>query len=122
MKKRVSIYIDGDVWARIKECAWEERMSASAFIEAKLMFARDEAVGKDEQVDSANRDEPSEKTIREKKIELSKGKDLRPKISPSDEQMLREKMEVIAKKKPESLTGWVGGYSKGRQLGKRGAK
>ena len=59
------------------------------------------------------------KTIREKKIESSKGKDLSPKISKADEQMLKEKMDVIKKRRPESLTGFQGGYSKSQQLGKK---
>ena len=67
--------------------------------------------GKDEQV------EP--KTIKEKKIEKVKGKDLSPKISKNDEAMLRAKMEFIKSKKPASLTGWVGGFSKEQQTGKR---
>ena len=61
--------------------------------------------------------EPS--AIRKKKIESSKGKDLSPKISRADEEMLKEKMELIARKKPESLTGWVGGFSKAQQVGKK---
>ena len=61
--------------------------------------------------------EPS--AIRKKKIESSKGKDLSPKISRADEEMLKEKMELIASKKPASLTGWVGGFSKAQQVGKK---
>ena len=47
MKKRISIYIDGDVWEGVKDQAWKERMSASAFLEQVLTrkrFIEDETV------------------------------------------------------------------------------
>ena len=36
MKKRVSIYIDEDVWERAKNLAWSERKSASCLVEEVL--------------------------------------------------------------------------------------
>lgn len=65
--------------------------------------------------------ETAKKTIKEKKIEKVKEKDLAPKISKADEDMLKKAQDLIKKKRPESLTGWTGGYSKDRQVGK-GAK
>ena len=105
MKKTVSVSIDEGVLARAKELAWESRKTFSEYVEMKI-----------------SSEEEVKKTVREKKIELSRGKDLSSKISPVDEKMLREKMEAIAKKKPESLTGWSGGISKAQQVGKGGSK
>jgi hypothetical protein len=56
-----------------------------------------------------------EPTIREKKIKSSKGKDLSSKISKSDEEMLRKKMSVIAKKNPESVSKFFNPQPKGKK-------
>ena len=62
-------------------------------------------------------------SIRKKKIKGGKPSD---NIAYADilkaKEMLKEKMELIARKKPESLTGWVGGFSKAQQVGKEGGK
>ena len=82
---------------------------------------RDYSVGgKDEQTEiKVGFEDSGEKTIKEKKIELVKGRDLSPKISSVDEKMLKKAQGVIDKKKPESLTGWTGGFSKEQQTGKK---
>ena len=109
MKKRVSIYIDGDVWDNFKEDAWKRRKSASALIEEILKGASKAPVV---QMDN-------KKTIRQKKIEEVKDKDLTPKISKSDQEMLERAQELINKKRPDSLMGFNGGYSKESQLKKK---
>ena len=107
MKKRVSIYIDGDVWDNFKEDAWKRRKSASALIEEILKSASKAPVV---QMDN-------KKTIRQKKIEEVKDKDLTPKISKSDQDMLERAQRLAANKQVE----WRGGYSKEAQL-KKGKK
>ena len=124
MKKRVSIYIDGDVWDNFKEDAWKRRKSASALIEEILSglvteettLRNSEGASKAPVVQMDNK-----KTIRQKKIEEVRDKDLTPKISKSDQEMLEMAQELINKKRPDSLMGFNGGYSKEAQL-KKGKK
>jgi len=59
----------------------------------------------------------NKKTIRQKKIEEVKDKDLTPKISKSDQDMLERAQRLAANKQVE----WRGGYSKEAQL-KKGKK
>ena len=40
-KKRVSIYINEEIWDRIKEDAWKDRVSASFFLEQLVLGERD---------------------------------------------------------------------------------
>ena len=40
MKKRISIYIDEDVWKSVQDQAWDERVSASALVEEVLRGIR----------------------------------------------------------------------------------
>ena len=79
---------------------------------------RDYSVGgKDEQTEiKVGFEDSGEKTIKEKKIDLVKDRDLSPKISKSDEAMLLSKMKGLGIKQPENFFNPM---SKDRQLGKR---
>ena len=136
MKKRVSINLEESVWKMAQQAAYQKSaetktgISASQFVEDVIKAAIENnkrielspivpVIVDPETAKTASEMIKEPSTIRKKKIESSKGKDLSPKISKSDEEMLKEKMELIARKKPESLTGWVGGLSKAQQVGKK---
>ena len=63
MKKRVSIYIDDNLWDDIKESAWRDKLSASAWIAKRLMFAWqvDESAGYFSDSEGAKALEPNKK-------------------------------------------------------------
>ena len=126
----VSVYVPEMVLQKAEAESKEKKISLSkVLLGNKVMEPSTDYFGKLDRIEkkldkicNLLEGDKAKKTIREKKIESSKGKDLSSKISKADEEMLREKMSIISKKGPESLTGWQGGYSKDRQIGKKGKK
>ena len=131
-KKKITVNIEEKVWNAFKQMAWKsqlgagQNLSVSQYLEnmlaVKLTLPVSNVILEGNPEKTATEVEhrmEAEKTIREKKIE--KVKDLSPKISKSEQEMLKKAQELIASKKPESLTGWTGGFSKEQQTGK-GAK
>ena len=106
MKKRVSIYIDEDVWDNFKEDSWKRRKSASALIEEILRGDLPVIPSEKSGAVVVMRD-TVEAVIEDVDLELENNK-------------LLEKRKKIADLK-ESLS-WNGGYSKNKQLGKKEAK
>ena len=132
---QITVYVPKDLEGRIREISKRDGVSVQQVllgslrdgipdsIEARL--DRIEEMLKTTLRNSASK-EPvvqmdNKKTIRQKKIEEVKDKDLTPKISKSDQEMLEMAQELINKKRPDSLMGWNGGYSKEAQL-KKGKK
>ena len=120
----VSVYVPEMVLQKAEAESKEKKISLSkVLLGNKVMEPSTDYFGKLDRIEkkldkicNLLEGDKAKKTIRENKIESSKGRDLSSKISKA------EKMSVIAKKKPESLTGWSGGYSKDRQIGKKGKK
>jgi len=97
MKKRVSIYIDEGVWKNVKECAWSARKSASGYLEA-LIRGAGYVVG---------------------------GSEFSKRLSGQsregvDIEAANEKLRSWQAEKGIKPASWVGGYSKDKQLGKKG--
>jgi hypothetical protein len=88
MKKRVSIYIDVDAWENLKEHAWHNRKSASAYLEDLITG----------------------------EIPFKSEYELREKVNTVKE-ILKEKPKKLIKSK-EDVAKFTGGYSKEKQLSK----
>ena len=128
---QITVYVPKDLEGRIREISKRDGISVQQVllsplkdgipdsIEARL--DRIEEMLKTTLRNSAS-NEPvvqmdNKKTIRQKKIEEVKDKDLTPKISKSDQEMLERAQRLAANKQVE----WRGGYSKEAQL-KKGKK
>ena len=109
MKKRVTIYVEENVWKDIRKKAIDEGKSSGDY----LVDFHESLVENTKPV------KPCIEIPDQKKIEESKGKDLSPKISKSDEAMLLSKMKGLGIKQPENFIKFNGGYSKDRQIGKK---
>ena len=121
MKVRKTVNVDKDVWWNLKKNAFENNQTMTDYLDGVFKFATEETTAflrngasKAPVVQMDNK-----KTIRQKKIEEVRDKDLTPKISKSDQEMLEMAQELINKKRPDSLMGFNGGYSKEAQLKKK---
>jgi hypothetical protein len=113
MKKKVMIYVDGDVWEAVKKAAWRAQKSTSQYVQ-DVFAARVTTPAKNIKSPC-----PSEglETVAERI--RAKRKTEKPKTEIADGKVDTPKGKVKAN---PALVKFTGGYSKDAQLGKKGSK
>jgi len=108
-KKRVSIYIDSELWDSVKEGAWRRRISASALFE-KLVRG-EIAFGDHVRVEDAM------EVVKETAYKFKERgeREIKSRVAAS----ILDKDELAILERAQSNIPFKGGYSKAQQVGKK---
>ena len=113
MKKRVTIYVEENVWKDIRKKAIDEGKSAGDYLVDfhESLVENTKPVKPCIEIPDQKKIEQAKERLLKKRVEKKS-----PKISKSDEAMLLSKMKGLGIKQPENFFNPM---SKDRQLGKR---